>query len=84
MAAISVLCNNALYYRPFAYSLNYTDHDKHIVEEIKSLSKVYWFKAQTASFGKFSSAPFAEVLTVRGAAFSFNILNFSDLLNTKT
>lgn len=42
---------------------NYTDHEKNIVEDMKALYKVDWFKNQTGSFGDFSSGPFAETLT---------------------
>lgn len=61
--------------------MNFTDHEKFIVEEIKSaFSTAFWFKKQNGSFGV-SSVPFAEMLTKRGMAFTFNILDFDKLIN---
>lgn len=69
----------------YAYSgtplLNYTDHEKFIVEEIKHFSKTEWFASNKGNFGKKFSALFAETLTKRGVAFSFNILDFEDLIS---
>lgn len=82
IAAVTLITDSIFYY---AYSgsplLNYTDHEKLIVEEIKHFSKSEWFKSNKGSFGKFSSVPFAETLTKRGFAFSFNILDDEDLIN---
>lgn len=62
---------------------NFTDHEKFIAAEVKALSKVAWFKNQTGSFGKISSVPFAEIVTKRSMAFTFNILDFEDLMNAE-
>lgn len=78
------MITNSLYFYPFMKSLNITDHERFIVEEIKSFSKVEWFRKHKGSFGKFSNAPFAEILTIRGAAFSFNLLDFDEMLNEET
>lgn len=69
---------------PYKEYLNFTDHEKHIVEEVKKLSKVDWFRSNEGSFANFASVPFAEILTVRGVAFTFNILDFDELLNSQT
>lgn len=59
-------------------------HEKYIVEEAKTFSKIDWFKSQNASFGKVFSVPFAEILTGRSVGFTFNILDFDELLNNQT
>lgn len=73
-----------IYHRPYRNFMNYTDHEKHIVYEIKELSKVKWFRTHKGSFGKLYRVPFAEMLTKRGMAFAFNILDFDVLLNSET
>lgn len=83
IAAISKI-TNANYYIPFRKYLNYTDHEKYIVEEIKKFSKIEWFRKSNGTFAKYFSAPFAETLAVRGAAFTFNIMDFDELLDKKT
>lgn len=80
--AISLLID-APYLSPFVEYLNHTDYEKYIVEEIKALSKVKWFRNQNGSFGKSYNAPFAETLTSKGVAFTFNLLNSDDLINTQ-
>lgn len=69
---------------PFLKVINYTDHEEFIVDEMKSFSSVEWFKKQKGSFGKYFNAPFAEMLTERGFAFTFNVLSFDKLMNTRT
>lgn len=83
IAAISKL-TATFYDMPFARHLNYTDHEKYIVDEIRSFSKVDWFKENNGNFGKYFRAPFAETLTKRGVAFSFNLMDFEELLNSQT
>lgn len=56
------------------------EYKSHIVQEMKYFSKVGWFERQNGSFGEIYSAPFAEVLTLRGFGFSFNLMDFDDLL----
>lgn len=60
------------------------DHEKYIVKEAKLFSRIEWFKNQNASFGKVFSVPFTEILTVRSVGFTFNILDFDDLMNNQT
>lgn len=73
-----VKVRNFLY--PYKNHLNFTGHEKFIIEEIKRFSKVDWFKNQKGSFGKHFSVPFAETITKRGVAFTFNVMNFDQLL----
>lgn len=63
--------------------INLTDHEKYLVEEMKSFSKVEWFKKSKGSFGKLFSVPFAETFTEKGVAFTFNILDFDELMNSE-
>lgn len=86
MAAIIFLTRSApwYYHENFKQHVNYTDHEKYIVGEIRQLSKSEWFKRQTGRFGKMFSAPFAETLTNAGVGFTFNTLNDDELLNTET
>lgn len=74
----------ANYYIPFRKYLNYTDHEKYIVEEIKSFSKLDGFRKNNGTFGKYFSAPFTETMTSRGVALSFNLLDSVELLNSQT
>lgn len=80
VAAIAFLVNGP-YEIPFEMHLNYTDHEKYIAEEIKAFSKFEWFRQQKGSFGKYYSAPFAEILMVRGLGFTFNIMDSEEMLN---
>lgn len=83
IAAIALITRSS-YHFVYLRHFNFTGHEKYIVKEAKKLSKIDWFRSSTGSFGEFYSIPFAEMLTKRGMAFSFNILAFDDLLNKKT
>lgn len=78
------LISDAPFEQPFFNYLNFTDHEKHIVDEIRKLSQVEWFKNNVGRFGKDYSVPFAKTLTKRGVAFTFNMINFEELLSKKT
>lgn len=71
------------FYKTYKGFINFTDHEKYLVEEIKSFSKVEWFKKSKGSFGKRFNVPFAETLTAKGVAFTFNLLDFNELLNSQ-
>lgn len=66
---------------PYNNVINYTDHEKYIVDEIRDLSKFEWFSKQSGIFGKFSSARFSEVLTEKGMAFTFNVMDCNEMMN---
>lgn len=79
-----MITDSHFYYAYTARSLlNYTNHEKYIVEEVKKFSKTESFRNNSGSFGKLKSVPFAETLTKRSVAFTFNILDFDELLNTQ-
>lgn len=82
MAALNLIMDSN-YHDNFEEHYNYTDHEKYIVEEIKGLSKADWFRKQKGSFETHFSAPFAETMTGRGLAFTFNIWDFGDLMNSE-
>lgn len=72
------------YIRIYEDLLNRTEHEKFVVEEIKRFSKAEWFRRQKATFGKMTTVQFSETLTKRGSAFTFNALEFDDLMNKQT
>lgn len=83
MAAITFIIDIA-YYSNFPEYFNYTSgYEKFMVKAMKQFSKPEWLRNQKGSFGKYFSVPFAEILTDRGFAFTFNIMDFQKLLNSE-
>lgn len=67
----------------FRKFLNFTDHEKYIVQEVKRFSTAEWFRQQKGSFASIFAVPFTEILTNRGVAFTFNILNFDEIITNQ-
>lgn len=72
------------YVTPRNSEFNFTNYQKNFFREAKGFSRIEWMKNQKGSFGKIFSVPFAEIPTKRGMAFTFNILEFDELMNTQT
>lgn len=60
----------------YKYTFDYLDT---IIDSLKSESKADWLQNQQGQWNEMFQVPFAEVLTSRGFAFSFNLMNDSDV-----
>lgn len=59
----------------------YENYEHLIVPTIHKHAQTEWFKNQTAVWNSYYSPKFAKLLTTRGYAMSFNMLEVKDLLN---
>lgn len=57
--------------------MNFVD----VLETIKKLSRVEWFRNQSATWNEKFQPQFAEIWTTRGIGFVFNSIDGEDLLN---
>ena len=74
-----IVCRKIEFYSRLNYIHGYGGS---IIEIAKNYTRNSWFKEQYGSWNSEFSVPFAEILTRRGYAFAFNVINSSDLYNT--
>lgn len=77
------ILNNDLDYA-FLYPVNYnfSGYQHLIVPTLKNFSKVEWLEEQQGQWTEKYQVPLAHILTSRGFAFSFNIMNSNDIFRT--
>lgn len=83
LAAVTLLTSQN-FLQGYKHVADYTDYEKYIVDEIRKFSQIGWFRNQTGNFGSIYSAPFSEILSKRSMAFTFNIMDFDQLMNKQT
>ena len=76
----SAVCRNMFVISLFNETYNVTHK---AVEYIKKSSSIDWFKEQFSLWNHFYAPKFAELVTRRGIAFSFNMLSSEELFNSK-